>query len=279
MNVRFAGRLLLTGLVLGYAFDLLFDSSMPGVSVFLFAGLLLAGLALAARGETTGSIRATLWLPLALLLFAGASLVRASGFLIFLNVSTCLLLLSLIAVCQMHAPATGLGLQALLSAPLQAMGLSLYHGVRVASKALRRDSPVVPRPSRRRALPVLRGLLLAVPILIVFAALLASADLIFAELLERVVRLEFLEGLWRWSGHMVVIVLVGVPVAGGLAYAVRPRQTDLNAPLSWLTAPRFLGLTESTVVIHSVNALFLFFVGIQVPYLFGGLVNITAARQ
>lgn len=277
MQLRQAGRLLLLGLVLGFAFDLLFNGKIPGISVPLYALLLVVGLALALRWEEASALRSNLWLPGTLLVFAAMVMVRANGFLTFLNVGVCLGLLSLIAVYLTQRPTTHLLLPEILLAPLQALGLSLYNSTHVLAQAGRTDLASIPRQSRNRVLPILRGLLLALPVLVVFTALLASADLIFGQWVQRLVELNLLATFWSWSRHGVVIALIGVTVAGALAYTSRARKPGSVASPPWLTPPRFIGATEGLVVINAINALFAVFVGLQVTYLFGGLANITAA--
>ncbi len=278
VTARHAGRLLLAGMVLGCAFDLLFDGKLPGISVPIFAVLLLAGLALAARWETARLRAANLWLPAALLFFAFMSFVRASGFLLFLNVSAGLLLMALIAVYMAWRPAAELSLPALAIAPVEAVISSLQHAWRSTAHVARHDLATAARPTRRQVAPVLRGLLMAVPVLLVFTALLASADLVFADRIERLLSVEFLKDVGRWIRHSWVILTVGFLLAGGLAYAVRKQGTVWADRLSTAGLPRFPAVTESAVVINAVNLLFFLFVLIQVPYLFGGRLNIDPAK-
>jgi hypothetical protein len=75
-----------------------------------------------------------------------------------------------------------------------------------------------------------------------------------------------------------VILIVGFLLAGGLAYATRPRGLDASDRLAAATLPRFLGVIEASVVIYAVNALFFIFMLIQIPYLFGGQVNIVEGK-
>ena len=278
MIARHPARLLLAGLALGCAFDLLFNGKLPGISVPIFTLLLLAGLALAARWESARLKGVNLWLPVALLFFAVMSFVRASGFLLFLNISAGLVLMALIAVYMAHRPAAELSLPALLIAPVEAVVSSLLHAWQATVHVGRRDLATAARPTRRQVVPILRGVLIATPVLLVFTALLASADLIFADRLEHLLSPEFFEELGRWIGHAWVILIVGFLLAGGLAYAVRRRAASWADRLSSAGLPRFPAVTEAAVVINAVNLLFFLFVLIQVPYLFGGQLNIDPAR-
>jgi len=274
MTQRYPSRLLIAGLFLGLAFDVLFTGKMLGLSVPLFALLLLAGLGLAVRWEGAQVFRANLWLPAALLFFAGMVLLRASVLLTSLNVCTALVLCGLLAFSLTQDSLARRSLPALLFAPLEALLLSMERGGRVTAHVVRHDLQGVPRPSRQRASSILKGLLLAVPVLLVFVPLLASADVIFAEMVERVLELEFLADLLDWASHGLVVLPIGLLAAGGLAYAVRSRQ-EPSPGSSGARLPRLLGFTEATVLMNTMNALFLLFVGVQLPYLFGGRLNIT----
>jgi Domain of unknown function (DUF4153) len=275
---RRPGRLLLAGLALGCAFDLLFNGKLPGISVPIFAVLLLVGLALAVRWETARLKAANLWLPAALLFFAVMSFVRASGFLLFLNISAGLVLMALIAIYVTHRSVAELSLPALLVAPVEAVVSSLLRAVQITIHVGRHDLPATARPTRRQAMPILRGLLIALPVLLVFTALLTSADLIFADRVAHLLSEEFFAELGRWLGHGWVILSVGFLLAGGLAYAVRQRTAGWSDRVSSAGLPRFPAVTEAAVVINAVNLLFFLFVLIQVPYLFGGQLNIDPAK-
>lgn len=123
-----------------------------------------------------------------------------------------------------------------------------------------------------RVWPILRGLLIAVPIVAVFGLLLASADHIFADWMKRILNVDRLpEYLFR----AFYVLVIGGFLVGVYLKAVYPSKTqpkpDPNQP--WFKP--FLGWTESGIVLGAVNVLFITFVIIQVRYLFGGAANIT----
>lgn len=280
MHLRYPLRLVLVGLALGAVFDLLFNGKLPGISLVVFAGLLLGGLALTVRWEAAPRLAANLWLPAAVLFFAVMGAVRANGFLVFLNIVACLMLLALIAIYQVRRPVSELGLLEQLAAPIQAPLLALVRGGSAVRLAAQQDLAALRRPGQRQLLPVLRGLLLAAPVVIVLAALLASADLVFADLIDRLFSQEFLDLLKRWAGHGLLSLVIGFVAAGGLAYAVwrtgDGEQRGGRAALPDVSG--LLGSTEALVLINAVNALFMVFVVIQIPYLFGGYLDVTRAR-
>jgi hypothetical protein len=280
MSLRQPIRIVLSGLGLGLAFDLLFNGKLPGISVPLFALLLLSGVALTLRGEGVRALRANLWLPVALLFFAGMAFVRANGFITFLNISTSLYLVALLAVHLTRQAVGGLGLGQQVIAPLQAVAFSLLRSGDAARLALRQAQGDRPPMRWRQALPFLRGLLLAAPVVLILTALLASADTLFADLIDRVLRVELPDLLIRAAGHAALSAVIAALAAGGLAYAVWRQPDDPDAPVQHVVSDparfRFLGHIEALVLINAVNLLFLAFVVVQIPYLFGGYLNIAS---
>ncbi|MBD0329259.1 MAG: DUF4173 domain-containing protein [Thermoleophilia bacterium] len=111
-----------------------------------------------------------------------------------------------------------------------------------------------------RAAAVLRGLLIAVPLLVLFGALFAAADAVFSDLLGLLV-----PELSRPFDH-ALFVLAGAWISAGLLrrYLQRP------APVEREPRDGRVGATETVVALVLVNALFLAFVLVQLRYLFGG---------
>ena len=271
-------RLLLAGLLAGIIFEALFYGKFPGISALVFSLILLAGVALTLRWTTTPITRGNVWLVAALLFFSGMVAVRANGFLISLNLMASLALLALIALYLARQNVHAVALAAHLIAPVQAALLALTRTMELLAGSGRAQSARLHGQGRRIA-PVLRGLLLAAPLLVIFGGLLVAADMVFADLVERVLRFDFLKNLDQWVARGVMILVAGWLVAGGLAQLVwrkdgdKPKSSTLAA--QGLGLPRIIGPTESVVVINAVNLLFLLFVVIQISYLFGGLRNIT----
>src|SRR5207253_421793 len=80
------------------------------------------------------------------------------------------------------------------------------------------------RDGARRAMrvaPILRGLALALPLLLIFTALLASADAIFADYLSRIFNLDFLRNAPEMVWRLIIILAAAWLIAGGLTYALR----------------------------------------------------------
>jgi hypothetical protein len=144
----------------------------------------------------------------------------------------------------------------------------------VASRARRRL--VSDQNARRPFMAVLRGIVLALPILVIFTALLASADLVFGDAVADLV--EWLDWplIVSWFESLLIISVVGMVTLGAIVTALQPVD-DRATALEGRTLPKLLGSIESGVLLGAVDALFLIFTIIQFRYLFGGEANINAA--
>jgi hypothetical protein len=293
---RFAARTLIAALALGIAVDLLFHGHALGISFLLFVLLVLAALFFLGWQEGVRPAWPNLWLLLPLLLLAGMVAVRANSFLTFLNVVGSLALLGLVA-------------DFFAAGRVERLGLPGYPLVwlRTGGNALLRAGPLLAEvqreaglgQSRRNLLPVVRGLLLALPVLAVFTCLLSSADLVFSSYVADLFRLRF----WReLLGRGAVVLGAAWVLAGGLAYALlrsdkgeeegvvgqlldgiavalgrgEPVQGEdaLDRALTAVARVVRLGFVEAVVILAAVELLLFFFVGIQLTYLFGGAANI-----
>jgi hypothetical protein len=245
---------------LGLLFDVFFWNHTPGLSVPVFVLLILTGLLTLARIFGRPLPREVYALGMPLLFFAAMAFVRASEPLLVLNLGACLVLLLWIAesatrgVWGRSSLAGYLGLATL---PVRFLG-PLY-GILLALVT-------VPAEARERGVrrQVLRGVLLALPVLALFLVLLASADLVFRNLVTRLVDLPLRP---ETVARIVLVVLVTLALIGGYGYALlRP----VAPPAERRGRTSRLGLVEATVVLGSVNGLFLLFLIIQFAYLFGG---------
>jgi len=167
------------------------------------------------------------------------------------------------------------GVMTLRARPLSRAPLALYlqgfilHGLHAAAglpmlglkdlPAWRRSHPSGPV----RLLPLVRGIFLALPLLIFFGALLAAADASFQFLIEQILKIDIPEIL----RHLFVAGFFCWLVGGVL----RGRHCASEVPLP-AERPKFLhvGTTESAIVLGALNILFGLFVVLQLPYFFGG---------
>jgi hypothetical protein len=268
-------RLTLAALALGLAVEILFYARPIGISFPVWAALVcLAGIGMA-WAESRRPARGSHWLIVPIVGFAALACLRLEPLTLFLNVVIVLALLALWIRTFRAGRLLAFGwvdyAVALAWVPLEAL-LRPWQVLSAANRQALGD-----RGANSRLLAVLRGLLLALPILVVFAALLTAADLIFADYLRRALEWLDLERLADLARRTVVILVSTVFFLGALVAALRdPGERKLIGEDKPLVAP-FLGFTESVVVLAAVDLLFALFVFIQFRYLFGGDANITAS--
>jgi hypothetical protein len=115
------------------------------------------------------------------------------------------------------------------------------------------------------AAAIARGLLLAIPLLLLFGTLLSSADVVFRQFIAHLFDFRLSAAL----EHVAIALGFSWLTAGTLhtvTRATEPNWADLEERLPSV----FLGRVEIATVLGSLNLLFLSFVVIQARYLFGG---------
>ena len=139
-------------------------------------------------------------------------------------------------------------------------GAAVFAPVAAAELARRRRDSV---PRSGRLVPLARGALVAIPFLLVFGALFSAADPIF----EWYVGDVFVFTLKRLPSHMLMslgFAWVALGLLFGLAVIRLPARSSTDG------APSGRAGTETLVALLFVDALFLFFVLVQLRTLFGG---------
>ena len=257
-----ARALLGHALLLGVAGDALLRGISAGVAFLLFIGLLgLALISVTRRhgrrvpGEVAG------WLLTAALFSAGLAW-RDSGTLQSLDVLATLgaLAMAAIALGNSHAALLAERFRATVWA---AAGLAWSMAVGFILLAVQEIVATdVRRRGASRVRPVLRSMLIAGTLIVVFGSLLRGADPIFASLVElpqfdvgRVVSHGLLIGLFCW--------LVSGWFRGALGSDLRKHSAPESLPFG-------LSLLDITTALGTLNILFAVFIAAQLGWFFGG---------
>lgn len=264
----------LVALVLGGLLDFLFWRQGLGVNFALYALLCLcAGFILLRLDGKRLAPAAALLIPL-ILFFAAITFIRAEPLTQFVGVSMCLLCMVLLAVSFLDGSwlrTTALG----YAAALFRLGFSLLVRPLVFINELRRERIESGRPAVRfNPWPVLRGAAIAIPVLLVFGALLASADIVFGAQLRQWIEFLHLEKLPEYVFRLIYILAAAYALAGVFLHASGYGRTDKPAASNGSSSLAFLGFTEAAIVLGGVIVLFAAFVLVQFRYFFGGQVNI-----
>ncbi|MGH2626364.1 MAG: DUF4153 domain-containing protein, partial [Anaerolineales bacterium] len=266
------GRLALLGLALGLAFEILLDRRFIGISFPLWIGLALVALLAASRTEGSPPARSSLALMPLILFFAAMIAVRLEPLTNALNVVATLYLAAWLVRSYTAGDLLGYGGLDLALLPFTVP----MEGVIRPWRPLGETGTTVLGDglARSRAAAIVRGLALALPVVVVFSAILAGGDLVFGDSIDRILRWLNLENILDWVRRGIVALAVGIACLGLLAASLRPAKLARRLGLESWAVPSFLGQTESIVVLAAVDLLFAAFVTIQFRYLFGSHENI-----
>ncbi|MFQ5942696.1 MAG: DUF4153 domain-containing protein [Anaerolineales bacterium] len=259
---------------LGLAVEILFHDHPIGISFPIWAALGIAVILMASKQEGVRPARTTLFLIPGILYFAAVAAVRLEPLTVALSMLATLLLFALTVRELLHGRLHRYGFIDLaltwLTIPLEAT-LRPWPTLGLASRQITGD-----RVARSRLFALLRGLLLALPVLIVFVALLATADLVFGDLVEDALAWLDLERIAEYVGRGLVVLVSGIFFLGALVTALSAREPrELIGEDQPILKP-FVGAIESSVVLGSVVLVFAIFGLIQLRYLFGGEANIAS---
>lgn len=263
--------ILWTALAAGVIGDLLFFRRPVGISFPFFLSLLAIALIVIARREERQITWANTLLIVPMLFFAIMLAVRASGLLSFLNLAGSVLLLGLVCAGLIGDILYQKNLFEMASVLARAIFHTLIQPFSLLAKVLRPSSEDGSK-ANGMGRQVLVGVLITLPVLVVFSALLATADLIFQQGISALFANLRLDTL---ISHLLLIAFITFITAGGLTAALvmhrKPDHEEPSAPAPDERPPhKVLGMVESGILLFTVDALFLVFVIIQFAVLFGG---------
>lgn len=268
-----AFTVLLAALLLGLLGDGLLRQVPWGLNVPLWVGAVVGtvfALLKLQRIPTEGDGR---WLWLAALFFAAGIAWRSSPTLIGL----CLLATAVALALAAHYTVRGRSRRAGLLDYVAVNLLSTFHAAFGTLPLVFSEVKwgKLPRNQFTRvALPLLRGLLIAVPLLILFGTLFMAADAVFQGLVTDLLDID----LSKLISHLILIGFFTWISVGFLRYVVIERYLAANrAEPSTVTSPVQLGPIEVGVVLGLLNLLFIAFVLVQFRYFFGGAALIEAS--
>jgi len=264
--------LIIFSLFIGWLADFLFHDQPLGISLIIFVVIFLGGLWVLTNLEDQRLQKRNLWLAVPLLFCATMVMVRANELLTMLNVLISGFTLILLGMFSTTGQVAGLGLIGFTTLPFRALGCMAIRPVRVVNDHV--DIEVVRVAGRDKFYPVIRGAVLATPLLFILVGLLASADAIFAQSVLRMFDIRISAAIFEflWSG--LVIFGMSWIALGYLAYSLRS-SVSVPRPLPERMLGKVrgrwpLGTIESRTILVLINLLFGLFVSIQFAYLFGG---------
>ncbi len=267
-NTLLLGVALASG-VLG---DYLLRAWPPGLGAALWL-VVVAGAAMLVPLVAGSSLRRGTFFLLGLAVLLAATLAwRDSPILKFLSVASAALVLLLAGASTARFRLFRTGLVECLRAATWAAAKAIASPFQLVLDNLNRLG-AVDRRSVRVGAAILRGLLIAIPILAVFGFLLGSADVIFKSLALDLLDID----LGQVASHTGLTVLAAAAAAGLLLLLLDgPALPSSSAPG---TPPRTSREIEVNIVLGLVDLLFAGFVAVQFTYLFGGSERIRSVAD
>jgi len=270
----------IAALALGWLFDFLFWKHSAGINFAIYAVLCLGGgfLVLGLNGIKPSWKSLLLLVPI--LFFATMTFVRQEPVSIFLAFAFTLALMGVLASTFLGGRWLWYSLSdyAVNYVKLAASMVARPIIFLTESKKQKGETPEpaapVSRSGWKRFWAILRGVLIAIPIIAIFAALLSSADLVFAQQVQGFVKLFRLENLPEYIFRCFYILIGAYALAGTMLYTAQKSRDEKLVGMDKPLVPSFLGFTEAAIVLGAVVVLFALFAVVQVQYFFGGQTNI-----
>ena len=175
-----------TVIALGWAFDFLFWKKAPGINFAIYVALCLITGILLLRADGHRPTRNTMLLLPLIAIFAVMTFIRREPLTVFLSVALTLFLMGLFAISFLGGrwPGTVCWITCLASCGCWAAWSPVRLGFSAEVKGAASSNGEQAEVRKRGASqiwPVVRGILIALPIVAVFAALLSSADVVFGQ--------------------------------------------------------------------------------------------------
>lgn len=264
---RTAARGIISAAAAGILAQLLFVHQAPGVN-FLFWAAVVLGAAFGLRRPDARLDRYDLWLLPAALVFASFIMLRDDKMLLAFDVLATASLTVASAVAIGGQPVSRRASSRIVT--LGAASIAVFCGgaARIAN-GLRPLVAALPSTGNETSASVLRGLLLAVPLVLGFVLLFAAADAVFQSMFQRLFdfRLDTPELIGRMMfGVAAAWFFAGTMAAAWLSHSRFPVASASNAAEGRSTST--IGTIETLIVLVAVDAIVAVFVIVQAAYLF-----------
>ena len=259
-------------ILLGWVFDFLFWKKPAGINFAIYVTLyIVTGIfLLRADGLRLSRNSGLLLLPIAFL--ASMTFIRLEPMTVFLSVAMILFLMGVFAITYLGGRWLHYALLDYIFGYFRLFASMIARPLGFAAE-VRREQPSLREKRNSNVWSILRGIVIALPVIAIFASLLSSADPIFAKRFEDLINLVNIDNLPEYIFRLVYILIFAYALAGTYLHAAQSAEEKISEDKPFVSP--FLGFTESGIVLGSVIILFVAFVSIQFQYFFGGQTNIN----
>lgn len=267
--------LLPAALLLGIAFDILFWKKIPGISFFLYVMLCLVSGYFLIKAERIYPAKNSYLLLIPILFLSIMTFIRREPFTSFVNFSLTLFFMAMLAMTYLGGKWVNFSLADYVANLFRFFGGIFALPWLLFTKNDPDENKQDVKNWMKSAKPIIRGVLLAIPVLLVFTMLFSSADLIFASKVTALFTNLKLENLPEYLFRGFLILAIAYFFAGIILYAAKRSNTSSLLGTDQSIIKPFLGFTETSIILGGVLLLFSAFVLIQFEYFFFGQANIT----
>jgi len=276
-GLRKTGWILLLVLAVGIFMDRITFNRLLGAQWAIFVNLLLLVVFVAAKVEGRSIPWQSYLLAIPISLTAILTYFRLEPYTLMALVGFSLVGLVYLAISLLNGQWLVYRLREVIVQGLRLIG-SAFIGLPLAliQSSHHEESESTQKKSKGKGLAILRGVLIAIPLLVIFGLLFSAADPIFSERISGAFSWLRIEITDEFVAQVVLVLLFTYFGFGALWHALtKTQQPQPVEPDQPLVRP-FLGMTESSIILASLIVLFGAFVLVQVRYFFGGGANISA---
>ncbi len=269
--IEMPARLALLTITLGWLFDFLFWDQEVGVNFAIFmAVVVFSGICWLFLEKRPAKLT-SLWLLIPFMFFNVFTFIRNEPLTRLLAFVGVFFSTGLLTATFTGGRWTEYGLLDYFSKFFQVIASVMGGGISFVFDARKHRSVEHDAKTNIPVWAVVRGLIIALPIVACFASLLAAGDVVFDQKLREFFDFDDLgEFVWRF----LVVLFWAYVIAGVFRHAAINSGDNQLIREGKAALKPFLGFTETTVILSCVSLLFMSFVAIQFQYFFGGQTNI-----
>ena len=261
-------------LALGWMFDFLFWGQTPGINFAIFMTLsLLGGFGLLLLAGLKPALR-SLGLIVPFAFFAVMTFDRQEPLTLFLAYTFTLVSMGILAVTYLGGRWVQYGLPDYAVKAMLLIGSMFAAPIQFFFQVRKEQAEQAETKRKLPVWPIVRGLLIALPIVACFATLLASADVVFGQKISDFFGLFDAGKIGDYFWQLFFILVCAYLLAGAFLHTASRSGDEKLLGEDKPIVPPFFGFAESAIVLGSVILLFFLFVIVQFQYFFGGNANI-----